>query len=468
MDKSLFDKSNFIGRQTNTIEKDYEIRGILGQGAFSVVYKAIHKKSKQTRCIKKIKIDKFTKAEEESMMNEIKMLTKIDHPHIMKIIEYYEKKGHLYIVTEYLEGGELFDKIEELQTFSEAEAAHYMSQILHAVSYLHSAKIVHRDLKPENIVFESKDSESNLKIIDFGTSREVLGTKKLKARMGTAYYIAPEVLKKSYSFSCDIWSCGVILYVFLCGYPPFNGSTEAKIIGRIVKGQFSFPAEEWDNISNEAKSLITRMLTLDPEKRPTADQLLKDPWFTKRRKSVFEDGNHKLVIQHLKNFKAQVRLQKAIFLYFVNFFDIGREKEQLLEVFKAMDKNFDGKLSRKELIEAYSELYSEEAAKNYVDHIFERLDFNKSDSLDFSEFMVANIDYKKAFNNQNLKKLFSIVDSDNSGYITPEELKNFLHFEDKNEKLIMDMIKEVDKNKDGVISYGEFVAMMDGFYDRMK
>ena len=138
MEKAVFDKSNFIGKQTKMIEKDYRILEILGQGAFSVVYKAEHKVTKQIRCIKKIEMSNFTKSQEENIMNEIKVLKKIDHPHIMKIFEYYEKHGHLYIVTEYMSGGELFDRIESEESFSERDAAHFMKQILKAVAYLHS------------------------------------------------------------------------------------------------------------------------------------------------------------------------------------------------------------------------------------------------------------------------------------------------------------------------------------------
>lgn len=468
MEKILFDKSDFIGKQTSQIEKDYKLLGVLGQGAYSVVYKAVHRKTQIVRCIKKIAIAKFTKNQKEDIMNEIKMLTKVDHAHIMKIMEYYQNEKYLFIVTEYLDGGELFDKIELLQTFSEAEAANYMSQILMAVSYLHSMNIIHRDIKPENIVLSNKDHDANLKLIDFGTSREVEGNQKLQARMGTAYYIAPEVLRKNYDVKCDIWSCGIILYVLLCGYPPFNGSTEKKIIQRILKGQFTFPVEEWGKVSQNAKDLIKKMLTLDPEKRPSADQLLKEPWFSNRRKSIFDDKSHQIVINHLKNFKAKAKLQKAILLYIANFFDLKEEKARLQETFELMDTNFDGKLSKDELIQAYSQMYDKQTAELYVKEIFEAVDFNDSKTLDFSEFMVANINYKKNLNNKSLEKIFNVVDEDGSGFISHDELRKFLNYEKgQNDQLIDDMIKEVDEDNDKQISFNEFKAMMEGFYNKL-
>lgn len=120
---------------------------------------------------------------------------------------------------------------------------------------MHTKGICHRDLKPENIIFMG--DTLSLKIIDFGTSRKVKETEFMKAKMGTPYYIAPEVLNRKYNKKCDIWSAGVILYILFCGYPPFNGSTDEKIMSRIKIGKFTFPKEEWDSISLEVKDLIT-------------------------------------------------------------------------------------------------------------------------------------------------------------------------------------------------------------------
>jgi calcium-dependent protein kinase len=334
-----------------------------------------------------------------------------------------------------------------------------------AVSYLHSKNIVHRDLKPENIVLDSSKPRQNIKIIDFGTSRELDAQTKLNTKVGTAYYIAPEVLDMDYDSKCDIWSCGVILYVLLCGYPPFNGSNEEKIIEKIKTGKFGFPADEWDHISPNAKEIVKSMLTLDPKKRPSADQILQEPWFDELQQSTIDISVKSNVIANLKSFKTKIRLQKAVFLYFVNFFDLKKQRQQLLTVFKSMDKDFDGRLSYEEILNAYSQIYDEATAKSYVDHIFEVLDFNKSAELEFSEFMVANVDYAKSLNNKKLKQIFDIIDDDGSGSISPEELKKFLNLNDESQdSLVMEMISEVDKNNDGVVSYDEFLAMMDGYY----
>lgn len=230
---------------------------MLGEGAFSVVYLAEHNKTGIKRCIKKISKRDFTTDQSESIMNEIKILQQTIHPNIVKIIEYYESQRSLYIVTEYLNGGELFDKISQKGSFTEKEVHGIVTQILSAIIYLHDLNIIHRDLKPENIIFEKLGlDEMNLKLIDFGTSREIQKDQKLKIKMGTPYYIAPEVLKKNYDQKCDVWSLGVITYILFCGYPPFNGSTDAKIMERILTNDVIFPDEDWSQVSKEAKSLI--------------------------------------------------------------------------------------------------------------------------------------------------------------------------------------------------------------------
>jgi len=132
---------------------------------------------------------------------------------------------------------------------------------------LHKHGFIHRDLKPENIIFETKDPKSKIKVIDFGTSCSFEKGNKLKKKLGTPYYIAPEVLKRNYDEKCDVWSCGVIMYILLCGYPPFNGPNDKIIFQKVLEGNFSFPEEDWSQISKDAKEMIKKMLTYDPIKR---------------------------------------------------------------------------------------------------------------------------------------------------------------------------------------------------------
>ena len=157
----------------------------------------------------------------------------MDHPNILRMYEFYEDNCNYHLVTEICTGGELFDRIVEQEHLSEKYCAEIMEQVISGVNYCHQKNIVHRDLKPENLLLLNKKPNSPIKIIDFGTSQAFDPTKKMKARLGTPYYIAPEVLNKKYNEKCDVWSCGVIMFVILSGYPPFQGGTDIEILTKV-------------------------------------------------------------------------------------------------------------------------------------------------------------------------------------------------------------------------------------------
>merc|ERR1719506_2760457 len=167
-------------------------------------------------------------------------------------------------------GGELFDRIvEEAEkhadegkegiAFDEKGAATYMQQILGAMRYLHDNNFVHRDIKPENFLLQNKSRDSPLKVIDFGLAKRFESGKDMTTKAGTPYYVAPQVLAGKYNEKCDIWSCGVIAYILLCGYPPFYGDRDSDILKMVKKGEFDF--DDWHSTSEQAKDIIKRMLT---------------------------------------------------------------------------------------------------------------------------------------------------------------------------------------------------------------
>ena len=192
---------------------------------------------------------------------EINILKNLDHPNIIKVFEFYSSEKYIYIINELCTGGELFDKIVDVKYFSELVACNIMRQLLSAVAYCHENGVIHRDLKPENILIESSEEKNkdffNIKVIDFGTC-EILKKKKLTEQIGTSFYIAPEVLKNGYNEKCDLWSCGVILYILLCGSPPFYGKNEKEIFRKILDGNFTFRHKIWNKISIEAKNLVLK------------------------------------------------------------------------------------------------------------------------------------------------------------------------------------------------------------------
>jgi len=302
------------------ITTEYTIGQNLGAGSFGTVRKAVHKKTNQVRAIK---ILKKSEQDQEKLMLEVEILSKLSHPNIMQIFEFYDDAINFYIVSELCNGGELFDKISEKGIFSEVEAAKLIKQILSALAYSHQNNIVHRDLKPENILLDSKGEDSIIKLIDWGGARYFSKNKKLNKISGTPYYIAPEVLEEKYDEKCDIWSCGVILYILLCGYPPFNGDSDIEIMKTVKKGKFDYPSEEWSSISKEAKDLVTNMLKYDSKTRFSAVECMNHPWF----KIADETSKNKIsanLIVNMKKFKSDRKLEQATVFIYCDTVDIKR------------------------------------------------------------------------------------------------------------------------------------------------
>lgn len=225
---------------------------------------------------------------------------------MIKLYEYFEDETNVYLIMEICTGGELFDRIIEKEYFSERYAAKVFKQILQAINYCHTQGICHRDLKPENFLYETKDDESDIKVIDFGLSKildaSTKGLQRMKTKAGTPYYISPEVLTGNYDLACDLWSAGCILYILLCGYPPFYGDDDQEILRMVKKGKFDFDGEEWDEVSEEAKDLIKKLIN-KPERRLTAQEALNHTWIKTLAANSKKDKLTKLNIGQFKSFQ---------------------------------------------------------------------------------------------------------------------------------------------------------------------
>eukprot|EP01129_Flabellula_baltica_P004426 TRINITY_DN1534_c0_g2_i4.p1 TRINITY_DN1534_c0_g2~~TRINITY_DN1534_c0_g2_i4.p1 ORF type:complete len:426 (-),score=88.78 TRINITY_DN1534_c0_g2_i4:13-1290(-) len=269
----------------NTPSKDYYIGEVLGTGNFAVVKKLTDKKTGEEFALKVIDKKKFLMQNgtnrQNALMDEVKILQRISHPNCIKIFKVYDTDETLYLVLEIVTGGELFDSIVQKGSFSEEESKVLFRQMLEATGYLHSLGIAHRDLKPENILL--KDKTSNIiKITDFGLSRIVDSATFMKTMCGTPQYVAPEILlsqnTSGYGLACDLWSLGVILYVMLAGYPPFNESN-GNIFEQIKEADFVFHTDYWADKSDTVKDLITLLLNPDPTTRLSTEDALNHEWF---------------------------------------------------------------------------------------------------------------------------------------------------------------------------------------------
>merc|ERR1712032_1235125 len=277
---------------------------------------------------------------------EIAIMKMMDHPNIVKLFETFEDHRNIYLVMELCSGGELFDRIIDAGHFTEVQAAILMQQILRAMFYMHENHICHRDLKPENFIFQTKDpiDKTLLKIIDFGLSCKFEPGQVLTTKAGTPYYVAPQVLAGKYDHQSDMWSCGVIMFVLLCGYPPFYGETDADVLSKVRLGNFSFNAADWKNVSEDAKNLIRMLLKMNPKDRYTAEQALNHEWVKDKAPKAKNISIGAQMFDNLKSFRSQNKLKKAALHIIAGQLNEDQIKA-LRETFMALDHNGDGLLT---------------------------------------------------------------------------------------------------------------------------
>lgn len=275
-----------VGVIATDVEKHYDTGKVIGDGNFAVVKECWHRETQQAYAMKIIDKSKL-KGKEDIVESEILIIQSLSHPNIVQLHQVYETEKEIYLIMEYVQGGDLFDAIIENVKFPEQEAALMLLDLCQALVHMHDKGIVHRDLKPENLLVQrNEDKSTTLKLADFGLAKHVV--RPIFTVCGTPTYVAPEILsEKGYGLEVDLWAAGVILYILLCGFPPFRSPErdQEELFNIIQQGQFEFLAPYWDNISDAAKDLVSQLLVVDPKKRYTAHQVLQHPWIESARKN---------------------------------------------------------------------------------------------------------------------------------------------------------------------------------------
>lgn len=456
-------RAQFILNNPGKIAQVYELEeNKLGCGTYGSVSRGKHRSTGVVRAVKTI--SKGHMKNVEQFKQEISIMKVVDHPNIIKLFETFEDRRNIYLVMELCVGGELFDHIIEAGHFTEATAAIIVQQILRAIFYMHENQISHRDLKPENFLFLTKDKiERNvLKIIDFGLSCRFENNQSLSTRAGTPYYVAPQVLSGRYDRMCDLWSVGVIMYVLLCGYPPFGGRTDQEVLARVRQGSFTFEAKDWRHISEDAKSLIRGLLKMDPKERMTADQALSHDWIKLKAPRAPNVNLQEGFVQNLREFRGQNKLKKAALHIIAGQLSESQIKG-LRETFTALDANGDGLLTLKELRDALGQSGLTKTNSD-LQSIMEGVDADGSGVIDYTEFLAATLDTRSYLSEDICWTAFSVFDLDGDGKITQEELRQVLD-QGQVEEVVghqnaSQILKDIDRNGDGTIDFEEFMAMM--------
>ncbi|KAL2557890.1 Calcium-dependent protein kinase 13 [Forsythia ovata] len=445
--------------EKESIEEKYLVDRELGRGEFGVTYLCIDRDTRELLACKSISKRKLrTAVDVEDVRREVAIMKHLPkNSSIVSLKEACEDENAVHLVMELCEGGELFDRIVARGHYNERAAAAVTRTIVEVVQLCHKHGVIHRDLKPENFLFANKKENSPLKAIDFGLSIFFKPGEKFSEIVGSPYYMAPEVLKRNYGPEIDIWSAGVILYILLCGVPPFWAESEQGVAQAIIRGKIDFEREPWPSISESAKNLVRQMLEPDPKLRLTAKQNIH--WLQNAKKnSNVPLGD--VVKSRLKQFSLMNRFKRKALRVIADFLS-NEEVEGIKEMFAKIDTDNDGIVSTEEL-KVGLQKFNSQLAESEVQMLIEAVDTNGKGTLDYGEFLAISLHMQRMANDEHLHNAFSYFDKDCNGYIEPDELRDALMEDGADDctDVANDIFQEVDTDKDGRISYDEFVAMM--------
>lgn len=449
------------------LEQDYTVGRVLGKGAFGVVRLVVETKTGRPYACKSIsKAKLISKEDVEDVRREVEILNLVSpHPTVAGLKQVYEDRYAVHIVMEVCVGGELFERIVSKGTFSEAEAARHFRKMVEMVAHLHSLGVMHRDIKPENFLLTDETAAADLKACDFGLSDFFKPDQRFSALIGSAYYVAPEVLRRNYGPQCDIWSLGVVLYILLSGMPPFWGDNEKEIFTSILRGQLDFQTAPWPAISPAAKDLVTKILTFDVRQRATAEAILQHPWL--HTHGVAPDRPiDSIVIQRLRNFAGMTRLRKAAILAAAQHLSY-EEIHGLRELFKSFDRNGDGQITLDELREGLAR--QARLADSEVEQILRDTDVDGNGVIDYEEFVASTMNLSMLEREEVCIKAFQQLDKDGSGTLTADEVAEAMGMAGRMaESEVKDMIARYDVNGDNQIDYSEFLKILHESDARLK
>ena len=441
--------------------KKYEYQSLIGSGAFGKVRLYVDRDSRTFKyAIKTIKKNIFKRHSIESIKREVDILRSLDHPNIVKYFETYEDECYLHIVMEYIAGDNLFRVLTDQKgfKFTERTISKIITCLLKAVLFLHHNGIIHRDIKPENIVFVELNNFNALKLIDFGLSIQQ-NAKKDNRRVGTPYYMSPEMVRGNFNYASDVWSIGVILFIMVTGKQPFRGKSKEEVFEKIKKGAYDKNTLTRAKCSKEVKDLIKKMLVIEHTKRITVECALDHIWF----KQFEKNKNINLVVDQeiidsLKQFQYQNIFQKEIRFYLAKLCS-DKEILKLKHAFLAIDKDNSGEIEYEEIPKIFNEL-NIEASDTELKNIFSSMDFHCDGKVNYSEFLAATISSINFNKEEKLWSAFKYFDTTDSGYITLDSVMDAL----KNSGVIIDeegltkTFNELQK-KGKKINFREFKAI---------
>ena len=468
LDNSVkFSNDLLISKVEKNPFNNYTVIKELGKGTYGKVLLVSHKITGAIRAMKIInKIDDGFENNDEEVLNEVNILKKIDHKNIIKIFEFYIDDNNYYLVTEYCKGGELFVLLRKIK-LTEIQVAYIMFQLFSAINYCHKMKIIHRDLKPENILITKNNKGFiRIKICDFGTSQIFQKGEVQYSIVGSLLYMAPEIIEKKYNFKCDLWSCGVIMYLLLTTRFPFYGDNNKEKMESILHKEYN--TKYLEKFSENTKDLLRKLLEKEPKQRINAETAISHKYFDefKVKDLLTEIKDVNLIdrmIENLKNYKRKSILQELSIAYLIHNYPDLEEYTIACNFFDKIDVNNNGKISLDDLYIGLSIIKGDKIKDTDVLEIFANLDIEKNNYLSYEDFVRGAIDKNCLLNDKILSFAFKYFDKDDKGVITINEISYIFkeHFTIKNvNEGLKKIISEVDEDNDGEITYNEFCKLM--------
>ncbi|KAL8038411.1 hypothetical protein ABFX02_11G104900 [Erythranthe guttata] len=456
---------------TKNLSSKYELGEEVGRGHFGYTCKAKFKKGEfkgQDVAVKVIpKVKMTTAIAIEDVRKEVKILRALTgQTNLIQFHDAYEDQENVYIVMELCEGGELLDRIlSRGGKYTEEDAKVVMMQILNVVAFFHLQGVVHRDLKPENFLFKTKEENSALKAIDFGLSDFVKPDERLNDIVGSAYYVAPEVLHRAYSTEADVWSIGVIAYILLCGSRPFWARTESGIFRAVVKAEPTYEEQPWPTLSTEAKDFVKRLLNKDPRKRMTAAQAICHPWIrnTNDVKAPFDILTFKLMKVYLRSSPLRKAALRALSKTLTE-----EELFYLREQFALLEPTKNGTISLDNIKTALKKYATDAMNESRIFDFIASLNALQYRRMDFEEFCAAasSVYQLEALDRweQHARCAYELFDKEGNRTIMIEELASELGLSPS--VPVHAVLHDWIRHTDGKLSFLGFVKLLHGISSR--
>ena len=460
----MITSSDIIKKSDSTLHDLYKLGSPILNSPSTEILKARHLPTGEKRAVRICPKCSIQSPESLSqILSEITALSRTIHPNVVNLYDFYQDRSNYYIITERPVGGDLLSSLLSKDAISEATCANYMRQLFSVLAHLRSLNIAHRNIKLETLLLSSGSADS-LKLVSFKRCKVFTPGTPATERVGTPLYMAPEVIRGCYDCSCDTWSAGVAMHILLTGHAPFIGKSAERVFRAIAEDNLDMETQVCSRVSEEAKDLLRRILDKDPSTRIRPEEVLEHPWFRIASPLAPSREVAARYVANLSSFKSKQTCKRCIYRYMSQSFIMTSERDEILTLFRSLDVNGNGVLSKKELKEGFIRLFGNRI-KNIdaeLDKMIAEVDLDGPGEISYEEFTLAAIGKQRLMERKRLEEVFRSLDIDHNGTIEIEELRAVLSRFRIDDATLQKFLSDCDTNNDGHIDIEEFTMNMLG------